>query len=191
VTDVPATHGVGSHRVGRGFVRRHRLIAAVALVVVAFMVASSVLFVWPATDQPRHVGAILSLAGGNETAREQTAVSLAEKGYAKVLLFSWGASYPRTCPRVPRVHVVCFQPNPARTIGEVSWAAGFARHHRVHSIMVVAGHAQVTRARVLMKECFPGQIVMVPAPVPLSDLPYEVVYEWGALVKAMLFTRRC
>ena len=42
-----------------------------------------------------------------------------------------------------------------------------------------------------MKECFSGQIVMIPAPVQLRDIPYEVVYEWGALAKAMLFSRRC
>ena len=155
------------------------------------MVASSALFVWPATDQPRQVGAILSLDGRNETARERTAVSLAEKGYAKVLLFSRAAFHPRACPKVRRVSVVCFVPNPVRTIGEVSWAANFARRHRLHSIMVVAGRAQVTRARLLMKECFSGQIVMISAPVQLRDLPYEVVYEWGALAKALLFTRRC
>ena len=61
---------------------------AFVLVVVAILAVTVVLFVWPATDSPQHVDAILSLNGPNEGAREGLAVSLAEKGYAPVLLFS-------------------------------------------------------------------------------------------------------
>jgi uncharacterized SAM-binding protein YcdF (DUF218 family) len=173
-------------------VRRHPLIAAVLVVVVVFLVASSLLFVWPATDQPRHVDAILSLEGGDEGARETTAVSLARRGYAPVLLFSRGSPAAGTvCPRVFRVSVVCFFPHPAKTIGEISFASAYARRHGWHSLMIVAGHTQVTRARLLAERCFSGQIVMIPAPVQVIDIPYEIVYEWGALTKAVLSDERC
>ena len=75
--------------------RRYRVLAAIAILVVGFLTASSVLFVWPATDQPRHVDAIVSLNGTDEADREGLAISLAEKGYAPVLLFSEG---PRPLP---------------------------------------------------------------------------------------------
>lgn len=173
-------------------VRRHPLIATVVVVVVVFLVASSVLFVWPATDQPRHVDAILSLEGGNEGARETTAVSLAKRGYAPVLLFSRGQpDAGAACPHVPRVSVVCFFPHPAKTIGEISFASAYARRHGWHSLMIVAGHAQVTRARLLAERCFSGQLIMIPAPVQLTHLPYEVVYEWGAFIKAVVSDERC
>jgi hypothetical protein len=175
----------------RRLLRRHPVIAAVALVLVAFVVASSVLFVWPATDQPRHVDGIVSLAGGNEAAREGTALSLAKEGYAPVLLVSQPTGTGARCPTVPRVSVVCFAPNPPRTIGEVRWAAAYAHRHGWRSVMVVAGRAQVTRARLLMEGCFSGQIVMIPAPVRLSQWPYEILYEWGALAKAVVLNRDC
>ena len=182
-------------RVGRPagwrLVRRHPLIASLALAITVFLVASSVLFVWPATDLPRHVDAILILEGGNEAARESTAISLAMKGYAPVLLFSRGNPHGPACPRVPRVAVVCFVPRPEETIGEVKFASDYVRRHGWRSLLVVAGRAQVTRARLLVERCYSGQIAMVPAPVQLTTLPFQVVYEWGAITKALLLNEHC
>jgi hypothetical protein len=166
------------------------LVGGLGLGLVLLLVLSSVLFVWPATDQPRHVDAILSMNGENESARENTAIALAEKGYAPVLLFSRG-HYATACPRVPGVKVVCFIPVPNRTVGEVRFAADYARRYGLHSLIIIPGRAQTTRAQLLMKRCFSGQLVMVPASVPLLDLPFEVVYEWGALAKALVLDRSC
>lgn len=174
---------------GRGRrTRRHRVLAAIAILVVGFLTASSALFIWPATDQPRHVDAIVSLNGTDEADREGLAISLAEKGYAPVLLFSEG---PDRCPTVARVKVVCFWPVPGRTIGEARFAADYARRHDWHSLMIVSGRAQVTRARMLMKRCFSGQIVVVAAPFQLLHFPFEVMYEWGAVAKALVLDRQC
>ena len=166
------------------------LLATGALALAVFVVASAVLFVWPAADHPRPVGAILSLNGEDESARESQAIALAEKGYAPVLLFSQG-HFATACPSVPRVKVVCFIPVPNRTVGEVRFAADYAKQHDLSSLMIVPGRAQTTRARVLIRRCFPGQVVMVPASVPLLAIPFEVVYEWGALAKALLLDRHC
>ena len=187
----PLTKDRANRPASRRLVRRHPLIAGLVLVIVVFLVASSVLFVWPATDQPRHVDAILILEGDNEAARESTAISLAKRGYAPVLLFSQGNPDGPACPRVPRVSVVCFVPQPAQTIGEVRFATVYARRHGWHSLMVVAGRTQITRARLLVERCFSGQSVMIPAPVQLTYLPYEIVYEWGALTKAVLLNEHC
>ena len=168
--------------------RRHPVLAAIAILVVGFLTASSVLFVWPATDQPRHVDAIVSLNGTDEADREGLAISLAEKGYAPVLLFSEG---PDPCPAIARVKVVCFWPVPGRTIGEARFAADYARRHDWHSLMIVSGRAQVTRARMLMKRCFSGQIVVVAAPFQLLHFPFEVMYEWGAVAKSLVLDRHC
>ncbi len=164
---------------------------ALGLLIVAFVTASSLLFVWPATDRPQHVDAILSLDGQNEAARQSRAVSLAEEGYAHVLLFSQGNSHTTPCPHVPDVTVVCFSANPGRTAGEVEFAALYARRHDLHSLLIVPGRAQVTRARVLMKRCFSGHTAFVAAPVKLSDIPFDVIYEWGALAKALFIYRTC
>ncbi len=182
------TSSATSRRAARHRVGRRWLLATVVILVVGFLTASSVLFVWPATDSPSHVDAILSLNGTDEAARESTAISLAEKGFAPVLLFSQG---PDLCPRVPRVKVVCFWPVPGRTVGEVRFAADYARRHDWHSLMIVSGRAQVTRARLLMKRCYSGKIVLVAAPFQLVHFPFEVMYEWVGLAKALLTGARC
>ncbi len=179
-----------TERSPRARLRRRILIPSV-LAIVAFVTASSLLFVWPATDQPQHVDGILSLDGGNEPAREARAISLAEQGDAPVLLFSQGNSHTTPCPTVPRISVVCFAANPGRTVGEVRFAARYARSHGWHSLMIVPGRAQVTRARILMHRCFSGHVAVVAAPVKLTQIPYDVVYEWGALAKALLVYRTC
>ncbi len=186
---------------GKGAPPRHRALRrlglALGILVIAFLTATAVLFVFPATDQPRHVGAILSLNGTDEAARASKAIALAEEGYSSLLLFSQGNS-PTPCPTVPRVNasaprvqVVCFIAVPGRTVGEVRFAADYARSHGLHSIMVVPSRAQATRAHVLLERCFSGQILIVPAPFQLLHFPFEVIYEWGALAKALLVDRRC
>jgi hypothetical protein len=174
-----------------------RLAVALGVVVVAFLTATAVLFVFPATDQPRPVGAILSLNGTDEAARASKAIALAEEGYSSVLLFSQGNS-PTPCPTVPRVKptvppvkVVCFIAVPGRTVGEVRFATDYARSHGLHSIMVVPSRAQATRAHLLLERCFSGQILIVPASFQLLHFPFEVIYEWGALAKALLVDRHC
>ncbi|MGP8205042.1 MAG: YdcF family protein [Acidimicrobiales bacterium] len=172
------------HRAGRRFV------VALLFVVLAFLAATSALFVWPATNQPRQVDVILSLNGADEAARESKAISLVEARYAPVLLFSQGNS-PTPCPEVPRVKVVCFVAVPGRTVGEVRFAANYLKHHDEHSIIIVPDRAQATRARLLMDRCFSGQVLVVPASFQLLHFPFEVIYEWGALAKALLIDRHC
>jgi len=175
-----------------GLVRQHPVIAVAGLIVVIFLIASAVLFVWPATDQPRRVDAILSLNGSNEVARESKAIALAKQGYAPLLLFSRGGNKADTgCPRVSGVTVVCFVARPDATIGEMKWAANYARNHGVHSLMIVSGRAQVTEVRLLIGRCFSGQILMIPAPFQLLHFPYDVLYGWGGLAKAVITDEHC
>jgi len=177
---------------GRSRRRRWLLLVAVLSLVVAFLCLSCALFVWPSADRPEHVDAVLSLNGANENLREQRALALVRAGYANALLFSEG-HYPQVpCPKVPHVAVVCFIPNPARTVGEVEFAVRYAARRGWHSIMVVPGLPQATRARLLMARCFKGHTVVVPAAAPpLFELVGEVIYEWAAMAKALVVDRGC
>jgi len=56
---------------------------------------------------------------------------------------------------------------------------------------VVSERSQATRARMLFKRCTPAHLEMVPVADPEAHLPYDVVYEWGALVKALTVVRSC
>jgi hypothetical protein len=171
---------------------RRRALVGLGIALVVFVAASLALFVWPPTDQPRHVDAILSLNGPNEGARQALAVSLAEKGYASTLIFSRGGYARDTpCPKVPRISVVCFVDVPNDTRGEARWAGRYAERHHLHSLMIVPGRPQVTRARLLMERCFSGQIVVVPASEPLLRFPLDVFHEWFGLAEALLIDRSC
>jgi hypothetical protein len=163
---------------------------ATAVAVVAFLVASLLLFVFPASDKPTKVGAILSLNGNDETAREGLAVRLAAQGYAPVLIFSQG-HWATACPRVPRVKVVCFIPVPNRTEGEIQFAVKYASRHHIQSLLMVPGHEQATRARMLLRRCYSGRLVVVVPGLQLGYVAYEVAYEWGALGKALLVKWTC
>ncbi len=189
-SDVGTTIKSGSEPARNRRRARHRWLAVgLSSALITFLAASALLFVFPATDQPRHVDGILSLNGTDETARESKAVSLAERGYAPVLLFSQG--WTSVCPKVPRVRVVCFVAVPDRTVGEVRFAEDYARRHGWHSIMIIPGRAQATRARMLMKRCFSGRVVVVPASFQFWHFPSEVMYEWAALAKALVVDRHC
>jgi hypothetical protein len=171
---------------------RRPLLRSFAIVAVLFVAASLALFVFPPTDQPRRVDGILSLNGSDESAREGRAVALAEQGYAPVLLFSQGSPRNDTpCPKVPRVKVVCFVDVTNNTRGEARWAGQYAERHHWHSLLIVPGRAQATRARLLAERCFQGQVVTVPVSEPLWDLPGNVLHEWGGLLAALIIYRGC
>jgi hypothetical protein len=72
------TRQVGPGSSSYGHRRRRRAVVSIALLFVVFLTATAVLFVFPATDQPHHVGAILSLNGTDESARDGRAIALAE-----------------------------------------------------------------------------------------------------------------
>ncbi len=180
------------NRSARSRRRRRRLLLALGAIVVLFVAATLALFVFAPTDQPRHVNGILSLNGGDEPAREAKAVSLAEKGYAPVILFSQGSRANDTsCPKVPGISVVCFFDVTNNTRGEARWAGRYAESHHWHSLMIVPGRVQATRARLLVERCFSGQVVVVPATEPLRAIPADALHEWGGLLAALVIYRGC
>jgi hypothetical protein len=123
-----------------------------------------------------------------------TAIRLAHQHRAPYLLISLGSPESATyeCPRpMPQVKVICFNPRPATTQGEAEFLGRLAREHRWHSVVVVTMTPQASRARLRVERCFPGQVNVVTTPIPLSSWPYQLAYQWGALMKALLVQRSC
>ena len=112
---------------------------------------------------------------------------------SRVLVVSRGShGYGGPCPSPPSgVRVICFDPNPADTRGEAEYMARLAQRNGWNSIVVVATPEQATRARLLVSRCYPGAVYVIAAPVPRSQLPYQVIYGWGALIKAVTVQRAC
>jgi hypothetical protein len=168
-----------------------RVLAAAFIIVAVFAAATLRLFVFPPTDGPAHVDGILSFNGSDEITRTALAVSLAEKGYAHVLLYSQGAATADTsCPKVPHVSVVCFVDVTNNTRGEAEWAGRYAERHHWRSLLIVPGRSQATRARVLVERCFSGRVIVVP-PSESRPAVSDIVHQWGGLFDALFIDRGC
>jgi hypothetical protein len=164
---------------------------AVVVLAVVFLAATARLFVWPPVDSATHTDAVVALGGDPGQRRAAQAVKLAAGYHVPVAVISLGGG-PATCPRPPlRVQVICFRPNPVDTRGEAQYVARLVARRHWARIMVVPERSQTTRARLIFERCTGAHLVMVPVSDPATHLPYDVAYEWGALMKALIWQRSC
>jgi len=177
-------------RAGASTMRRASI--AVGVVVVVVLIVSARLFVWSPIDRPTRVDAIVALGGDPGQRRAHEAVALARRGFAPVAVISLGGYPPAPCPEpVPGVEVLCFRASPLDTRGEAEYVGALAARRHWHRLIVVSERTQTTRARLLFKRCTSARLVMVPVSDPVSHLPFDVLYEWGALAKALVLHRSC
>lgn len=169
----------------------YRALLALAVVLIAACAATARLFVWPDQGMSARVSAIVMLdSPGNSL---NIALRLARQHRAPFLVVSLGTqdSGPR-CPRpIPGVKVICFNPAPLTTQGEAEYVGRLARQYHWHSVAVVTITPQDSRARLRMERCFTGPVYVVTTPIALTSWPYEIAYEWGALVKSLVVQRGC
>jgi uncharacterized SAM-binding protein YcdF (DUF218 family) len=92
---------------------------------------------------------------------------------------------------VARIEIVCFRAHPLDTRGEAEFVARLAARRHWDRLIVVPERSQATRARMLFERCTRAQLIIVPVTDPLSDLFYDVAYEWAALTKALVLDRSC
>lgn len=169
------------------------LAAGLVVLVIAFGAATVRLFVLPDQGMPGHVDAIVMLNGPGD--RLDTALDLAWAHRASYLVISRGSEYyghGGVCaPRIPGVRIICFDPSPASTQGEAEFAGRLASRYHWRSVALVTITPQDSRARLRVERCLRGPVYVVTAPTPLWYWPYEIAYEWGATVKALVFQRGC
>ena len=96
----------------------------------------------------------------------------------------------RVRPPTPGVKLICFDPDPGNTRGEAEFAGRLAKKYHWTSVVLVTTRAQDTRARILVGRCFSGPVYVVAGSLPLGDWPYQIAYEWGALIKALVLYRK-
>lgn len=168
------------------------LLVLVLLLVVLLPLATARLFIWPPTDGPTKADAVVALGGDTGQLRAKKAIGLARAGYAPVAVISLGGQKAVPCPKpVPRVSIICFRADPLDTRGEAEFVRRLVDRRHWNRIIVVSERSQATRARLLFKRCTPIDLVMDPVQDPSTNLPYDVVYEWGALAKALVVNRSC
>jgi uncharacterized SAM-binding protein YcdF (DUF218 family) len=174
---------------------RRVLLPAVVLLVLGWLAATAVLFLWPREDSPVRANAVVVLAGGR-TPRLEKALGLMRRHVAPVLVISDGRDplWPqanRLCAGHAPFVVLCFRPKPYSTRGEAEQVARIAAKRRWRSIVVVTSRYHVTRARMLFERCFHGDVDTVGAPYPVAHVVSFVVSEWAKLVWALTVSRAC
>lgn len=174
-----------------------RVLAAV--LTVALLLALLALLrpiVAPKTEDPQDVDALVALADGSAT-RARFAVRLRDEGLDVPLVISSppGSDERQLCPTLHarQPDVVCLEPRPVRTVGEARAVAALAAGRGWDRLAVVTSTPHVTRAGLLLRQCFPGSVAMVDAGWH-SDarLPVRSVLEEAvATVAARTVDRAC
>jgi len=168
-----------------------KALAAALILIVGFAIFTARLIVWPAQGVPARVSAIVMLAGPGD--RLAAALKLAAQRRAPMLVISRGwKGYSGPCPSPTRgVKLICFEPDPGDTRGEAEFVGKLAERYHWHSVVLVTGREQDTRARIVVGRCFGGPIYVVTVSPSLRSWPYQIAYEWAALVKALVLYRSC
>ena len=175
-----------------------RLLAALGILLSLWLIAVAFLFVWPQANQtpPAHADAVVVLSGGRN-ARLDPALKLVERGVAPVLAISspyhdtkWVKAH-RLCRGHQRFKVICFAAVPYSTRGEAETVSRLAKHDGWTRIVVVTSSYHVTRARMLFRRCYHGQLWTVGTASPWWTLPEEWAFETGKLIVQSAFERRC
>jgi uncharacterized SAM-binding protein YcdF (DUF218 family) len=177
--------------------RPRKLVLVLCLgLVVAWVAAAAVLFLWPPQHVPQHADTVVVLAGthGPRLAR---GLALVRGGVAPVLVISdgWSATWPeanRLCAGRPGpVPVICLHPSPYSTRGEAEAFTHLASSRGWTSVVVVSSRYHVARARILFERCFKGTVYTDGANQSLLSRVLAVPSETAKLAYALVVRRGC
>jgi hypothetical protein len=171
--------------------RRRWLLGVIALIIATLIGLTFPLFVFPELNSPEHADAIVVL-GGSGAGPLERGYHLAADGYANLLVFSLVPSQHCSPSILPKVTVRCFRPQPQSTQGEAEAIEKLASADHWHRILVVMPTTQASRARLRIERCYHGPFLEIGVPpTGLWGWVVGVMYEWPALIKALVLQPDC
>jgi len=166
------------------------LIVSLTLVCVGVVALTASLLVWPTTvARPGRADAVVVFGGDGP--RRAEGIRLVSAGVAPTLAISVGSRYDACYHLHERFDLLCFEPTPLSTQGEARWLGAEARARGWRHVVVVVSVPQVTRARLRVERCYRGGLQVVAVHLGVASTIINVVYEWGALIKALTLQRSC
>lgn len=180
--------------------QRHLVYASIAALVALLFVngaSGTILFARAEADPLKRADAIVVLSGDND-GRQEYGISLAEQGYAPVVLLSTrpaskGRPRLEDCHQRPNVRVICSVATPFTTRGEAIMTRQFAQQYGWKSVIVISWRFHLPRARYIFDQCFTSpdrSVIMrdVPRTYPFSvaNWQYQYLYQYGGWVKAVI-----
>ncbi len=151
---------------------------------------------WP--DEPAQADAIVMYGGSGN--RFLAARDLADRGVAPTFVVSdptdpdpqqiWTA-YKAFCLYEEHPYErICFDPEPVTTRGESRYFANLATERGWDRLVAVTTVEQATRARLLLERCYDGEVELYVVPTARKRV-FAILYEWGALARALVLRRGC
>lgn len=176
------------------------MIRALAVLLAAWLVAASYLFLWPHDDElPAHADAVVVLSGSEQ--RLPVGLRLVRERVAPVLVLSAGSEAEEIDPRISRLcsgsgglvprRPLCFEADPSSTRGEARAIARLARRRGWDELVVVTSGFHVFRARRVLERCYRGRLWLADAPVDRWWLPWAMATESVKLALAETVWRGC
>lgn len=161
----------------------------VGVLLLAVVVVELRVFVFPPADAPSRADAVVILGGPGD--RLGRGWDLARDGVAPVVVTF--VPDPLLCePLDVDPEEICLTPEPATTRGEARMVADLARERGWDHLLVVTAASQAVRAGIRLERCFAGRVdVVTVREEGVAQQLYRVIYENGAMIKALAFQRDC
>ena len=153
-------------------------------------------FLFPLDDAPGRADAVVVLSGDHGE-RLATALTLMNQGVASTLVLDGTPDLEQVLELCrggsQEFEVVCLRPDPDSTRYEARAAGRLASERRWRTMVVVTTSHHVTRAGLLFRRCFDGEVRTVGA-APRYDWRRSaraVVHEWLGVGAALTVRRGC
>lgn len=186
-----------ARRTRRRTIRRWAL-AVAALLVAIWLVGGYFVVVHPVTNRLARADAIVVLGGPDVDGRVGYAFTLAQQGYARTVAVSVESEQQRQAKsacrnELPGLTVLCFQASPSTTQGEARQIRRYAAQYGWKKLIVITSSYHVSRARMIVRRCFAGTLIVSSPAVhhSFARMAYEYLYQTAGYVKAFLITRGC
>ncbi|WP_205857058.1 hypothetical protein, partial [Phytoactinopolyspora endophytica] len=163
---------------------------AVVVVLLLFLLIEGRVFVFPPADSVTRADAIVVFDGPGD--RNAHAWDLAENEHVAPIVVISIDDTGKCEPWKRDLEEYCLTPDPATTRGESRAFAKLASERGWDQLIVVSTASQSVRARLRLGRCYDGDMEFVTVRENgVFEQVSRVIYENGAMLKALLFERDC